>query len=91
MAHRRCSYCIVVILAGVLYFIMHDKNTRLAPLQIGENDRDRLASNDFTTYEHPLFNMSADDRCHRSIPSSKRLAYSQPRSAASYDLMSTWN
>jgi len=76
MAHKCCSYCIVVILAGVLYFIMHDKDTRLAPLQIRENDRDRLAFNDFTTYEHLLFNMSADDRCHHSIPSGKRPAYS---------------
>ena len=49
------SYCILIVLAGVLYVLLRRENSRRASLQLNEEDRDRLAFMDLTDKENPYF------------------------------------
>lgn len=55
MANVKDSYCIVIVLATVLYFVLRRENRRRDALQLNEEDRDRLAFNDLTDKENPYF------------------------------------
>ncbi|KAL9128267.1 MAG: hypothetical protein Q9217_003029 [Psora testacea] len=48
-------YCIVIVLALVLYAVLRRENSRRASLDLNEDDRDRLAFMDLTDQQNPYF------------------------------------
>ncbi|MCJ1454410.1 hypothetical protein MMC28_004763 [Mycoblastus sanguinarius] len=48
-------YCIVIVLAFVLYSVLRSENKRRESLRLNEEDRDRLAFKDLTDKENPYF------------------------------------
>ena len=49
------SYCIVIVLAITLYFVLWRENKRRGALELNEEERDRIAFNDLTDKENPYF------------------------------------
>ena len=49
------SYCIVIILAGVLYFLLRQENRRRDRMRLSEEERDQMAFMDLTDKENPHF------------------------------------
>lgn len=49
------SYCIVIVLATILYFVLRLENKRRESLRVDEEERDRLAFMDLTDQENPYF------------------------------------
>ena len=49
------SYCIVIILAVVLYLVLRAENKRRESLRLDEEERDRLAFQDLTDIENRYF------------------------------------
>ena len=49
------SYCIVIVLAIVLYFVLYMENKRRESLRVDEEERDRLAFMDLTDSQNPYF------------------------------------
>ena len=48
-------YCIVIVLAVVLYFVLRRENRKREGMQLSEEERDRLAFRDMTDVENPYF------------------------------------
>jgi hypothetical protein len=53
--NARSSYCIVIVLAVVLYLILRTENKRRESLRQDEDERDQLAFQDLTDKENPYF------------------------------------
>ena len=53
--HVSNSYCIVIVLAITLYFVLRTENKRRDALELNDEDRDRLAFKDLTDKENPYF------------------------------------
>lgn len=49
------SYCITIISASALYFILQRENKKRASLGLDESERDRLAFKDLTDKENSYF------------------------------------
>ncbi len=49
------SYCITIISAVVLYFVLARENKRRATLDLNDVDRDKMAFQDLTDKENPYF------------------------------------
>ena len=49
------SYCIVIILAGVLYILLRQENRRRDSMRLSEEERDQMAFMDLTDKENPHF------------------------------------
>ena len=49
------SYCFVIVLAMILYFVLRLENKRRESLRVDEDERDRLAFMDLTDQENPYF------------------------------------
>ena len=49
------SYCIVIILAICLYFILRRENAKREAMDLNEDERDRLAFLDLTDRHNPYF------------------------------------
>lgn len=50
------SYCITIVSAGVLYFVLAKENRRRAAMQLNnDDDRDKMAFQDLTDKENPYF------------------------------------
>lgn len=56
LADGDASYCMVIVLATVLYFILRQENSkRAAATDLNEDERDRLAFLDLTDGQNPYF------------------------------------
>ena len=49
------SYCIVIVLAMTLYYVLHRENKRRESLRVDEEERDGLAFKDLSDKENPYF------------------------------------
>lgn len=49
------SYCIVIILAVCLYFVLRRENSKRTATDLNEDERDRLAFLDLTDRKNPYF------------------------------------
>ena len=49
------SYCIVVVLAMALYYVLHRENKRRESIRVDEYERDGLAFKDLTDKQNPYF------------------------------------
>lgn len=49
------SYCITIVSASVLYYILHRENKKRETLGLDESERDRLAFKDLTDKENSYF------------------------------------
>ena len=49
------SYCIVIVLAMMLYYVLSSENKRRESVRVDEEERDGLAFKDLTDKENPYF------------------------------------
>ena len=49
------SYCIVIVLATILYLVLRTENKRRESLGLDDDGRDRMAFQDLTDKENPYF------------------------------------
>ena len=49
------SYCIVIVVAIAMYFLLKRENRRREALQLNEDERDKLAFMDLTDKQNPYF------------------------------------
>lgn len=49
------SYCITVVAASALYFVLRRENKKRDSLDLDENERDRMAFKDLTDKENVYF------------------------------------
>lgn len=49
------SYCITIVAAVVLYFVLKRENERRSKLELNDLDRDKMAFQDLTDKENPYF------------------------------------
>lgn len=54
-ANRYVSYCITIVAALALYFVLWRENQRRAAMELNDVDRDKLAFKDLTDVENPYF------------------------------------
>ena len=54
-AHLCSSYCIVIVLAVILYLVLRAENKRRESLPVDEEERDRVAFQDLTDMENRYF------------------------------------
>lgn len=54
-ANSLCSYCITVVSAVLLYFLLARENKKRAAMNLNDADRDKMAFQDLTDGENPYF------------------------------------
>jgi hypothetical protein len=54
-SHSLISYCITIMSATILYFLLARENKRRAAMELNDVDRDKMAFQDLTDKENPYF------------------------------------
>lgn len=49
------SYCITIVSASTLYFVLWRENKKREAIEVDERERDRLAFKDLTDKQNPYF------------------------------------